>query len=76
MADQITEKAAKAWMSNQLINNWDEYDDCGEANCTKLAEACAEQFEVNDEDGPLDDPQHPLWTWAIEVALDDAENAP
>ncbi len=39
----------------------------GEVNLTTLAEACAADFEMNHEGGPLDDETHWIWTAAIKV---------
>jgi hypothetical protein len=36
-----------------------------EVNCTALAEAAAADLDCDD---VLDDPDHPIWDWAVEVA--------
>ena len=40
-------------------------DEGGDVTGTQLAEAAAQEFEM---DEVLDDPNHPIWDWAIEVA--------
>ena len=43
-------------------------DDCGDVNCTALVEDAADRLNFNHVGGPLDDSDHDVWTWALEVA--------
>lgn len=65
MSAEFTREAAAAWMRRSL----DEHRDGRtlEVDCTGLAEACAEAFDMADEGGPLDDPDHWIWEVAVEV---------
>lgn len=38
------------WMQRKLNNERHLYDDCGEINCTKLAEDCANEFDYYEGD--------------------------
>lgn len=40
----------------------------GEVNLTGLAEGAAREFDLDHEDGPLDDETHWIWDLAIEAA--------
>ncbi len=53
------------WMRAEL----DQYRDrvTGEVNLTDLAEAAANHWGMDHEDGPLDDPDHWVWEAAVEV---------
>ncbi len=53
---------------NYMISIAEEYDDGAEVSCTRLAEACAVEFDCADEGGPLDDETHPIWDWAVLAA--------
>ena len=33
---------------------------------TELVEQAADYLDINFIDGPLDDPDHPIWDWAVE----------
>lgn len=65
MSAAFTEEEARRWM----IANLEDHRDgrTGEVDCTGLAEACAEAYDVADEGGPLDDPDHWIWDVAVEV---------
>ncbi len=63
----FTEASARAWMNAQLASGGF-IDACGEVEVTQLAEACAEAFDVADEGGPLDDPDHWIWDAAANAA--------
>lgn len=82
-AETFTEAAALAWMLAALddvrVNGRESdhaalLDDCGEVNCTALAEACAAHFGADDvsEDpdapAPLDDDGHWIWDAAVDAA--------
>lgn len=55
----------KVWMRSNL----DTYrDECGDVNLTALAEGAAAEFEINDEGGPLDDPDSWIWDLAVKVS--------
>lgn len=69
----FTRDAALAWMRAEA-----DVTDAGELSATKLAESCADHFDVKDEGGPLDDDGHWIWEVALEVvderaATDDEE---
>ena len=65
MSKSFTEKNARKWMRR----NADAYlEPTGEVNLTRLAEACAAEFDANQEGGPLDDEEHFIWEIAVEVA--------
>lgn len=66
MSAAFTRTAVEAWMLLAL----DEHRDAltGEVNHTSLAEAAADAFDVADEGGPLDDPDHWVWEVAVEVS--------
>lgn len=36
-------------------------NECGDVRLTRLAENCADAFDANDIDGPLDDEAHWIW---------------
>lgn len=58
--------AVTAWMRAHLEEHRDPRT--YEVNLTSLAEAAADAFDVADEGGPLDDPDHWIWDAAIEAA--------
>jgi hypothetical protein len=64
--DEPTRSAVTAWM----VLNLDEHRDArtGIVNLTALAEAAAGAYGIDDEGGPLDDPEHWIWEAAIEAA--------
>lgn len=69
METTFTKSAAVKWMVFAIGDGSEgEFVDCGEAQLTKLAEACADAFEANDLDGPLDDETHWIWDAPIEAA--------
>lgn len=68
MSVQFTETIARHWMIRTLQSDERTYLDCDEILRAKLAEDCAHAFEVDDEGGPLDDPDHWIWDTAHEVA--------
>ncbi len=43
-------------------------DRCNEVNTTSLAEAAADNFDMADEDGPLDDETHWIWDLSFQVS--------
>ena len=51
-----------------MISIAEEYDDRISINLTRLAEECALEFDCADEGGPLDDPAHEIWNWAVDAA--------
>ncbi len=57
------------WMIMELQYNSKNYTEpgCNEFNMTKLAEFCADHFDMNDENGPLDDESHWIWEVAQDV---------
>ena len=59
----------KEFMIEQMLelvaSNPDEYKNCGEIDCTKLVEDCANEFEV---DYLLDDPDSFIWECAVYVS--------
>ncbi len=57
------------WMRTQLRAEPEVYLGAGgEVNCTLLAENAAAHFKANDQPGPLDDPEHFIWTAATSTA--------
>lgn len=61
----MTRKTATRWMKANVA---DYVDDCGEVNCTLLAESCCQYFDENHVGGPLDDEIHWVWDCAVDVA--------
>ena len=61
-----TRSAVTAWMLLSLEEHRDART--SEINLTGLAEAAAAAFGIDDEGGPLDDPDHWIWEAAIEAA--------
>lgn len=55
----------KKWMRMNLETY---RDSCGEVNLTALAEGAAEEFEIDGEGGPLDDPDSWIWEFAVKVS--------
>lgn len=53
---------------NFMISIAEAYDDGISVNLTRLAEECAVEFDCADEGGPLDDPAHEIWDWALVAA--------
>lgn len=56
---------AEDYMAQCLDTDWPIFSDCGEVNCTKLAEETAKHL---DHDEWLDDCTHWIWDLALEVA--------
>lgn len=65
MSAAFTRETAATWMLANHVAHRDPRTN--EVNLTSLAEACAEAFDVADEGGPLDDPDHWIWEVAVEV---------
>ena len=53
---------------NFMISIAENHDDGISVNLTRLAEECAVEFHCADEGGPLDDPAHEIWEWAVDAA--------
>jgi hypothetical protein len=51
-----------------MVSIAEEFDDGASVNLTRLAEECAAAFDCNHEGGPLDDPTHEIWDWAVIAA--------
>lgn len=66
MSAAFTREAAEKWMLENHVAHRDPRT--LEVNLTSLAEECAEAFDVADEGGLLDDPDHWIWEVAVEVA--------
>lgn len=66
MSAPFNRASATAWMLLEHVAHRDPRT--LEVNHTSLAEACAEAFDVADEGGPLDDPDHWIWEVAVEVS--------
>lgn len=47
-------------------------DDCGEVNHTSLVEETADALGFKHVGGPLEEPEHDVWLWAVEVAEEEA----
>lgn len=60
----MTINQARSWMRRNVT---DHIDECGEVNCTLLAENCCDAFDCKDEGGPLDDETHFVWEVAAET---------
>lgn len=65
MSAEFTRETAATWMLENHVAHRDPRT--LEVDCTGLAEACAEAFDMADEGGPLDDPDHWIWEVAVEV---------
>jgi hypothetical protein len=52
------------WMAGQVVEH---FDACGEPDATGLAEAAAHLFDLDEESGPLDQPEHWIWDLAVEA---------
>ncbi len=61
MAEEITRQQVKRWMQEHAHEHYD----CDCVGTTKLAEACADEFEHWEW---LDDETHWIWEVAVEVA--------
>ena len=62
---------AKKWMMDTLFEAHEsgddnDYFDCGEIQCTALAENCADEYDLMDDDGDIEE-------WVLELAVDVAE---
>lgn len=67
--NQIVSRASiKRWMEDNVAD----FIDGGEVQATALAEAAARQFEIDYENGPLDDSDHWLWELPLEIQLQPA----
>lgn len=55
---------ARKWMRDELLMCRDLYDDCGEINCTMLAENCADAFDIYV--GPEED----IPEWVFDLSVD------
>ncbi len=64
----FTKRAAVKWMVAAIAEDGGTFVEYGEAQLTKLAEACADAFGANDIGGPLDDETHWIWDAPIEAA--------
>lgn len=60
-------KKARVWMKNALLYDYESYDDCGEVICTKLAEDCADELNLyeNEDEGTISEDMFEL---AVDVA--------
>lgn len=64
--DSKKKHLARKWMRGQLRHNRAEYDDCGEVNSTKLAEDCAQEFNLYGDDP---DATIPMWVFDLAVTV-------
>ncbi|MCP4592004.1 MAG: hypothetical protein GY842_14815 [bacterium] len=53
---------------NYMLTIAEDHYDGIDVNLTRLAEECAAHFGEDEIGGPLDDPDHPVWDWAIIAA--------
>lgn len=67
-AREFTLTNVRMWMRQALRGRPEDYRDGDEIDRTRLAEECADAFEMADEGGPLDDEHHWIWNAAHEVA--------
>lgn len=57
MNERAIKIQALRWMKNTLRFDFESYDDCGEVNCTKLAEDCAEALNLYEDDVDFEIPE-------------------
>lgn len=62
------DRKVKNWMTRELQNNSSDYDDCGEVNCTRLAENAAQAMDLY-----LDDPDFTIPSEVFDAAVMVAE---
>jgi len=71
--EALLKRRAENHMIQCLDFDYELFSDCGEVNCTKLAEEAAKHL---DHDEWLDDETHWIWDMAFEVADDPARQNP
>ena len=58
---------ARDWMRAELTYEPETYDDCNEVNCTLLAETCASELDLYEDDGET------IPEWVFDLAVEVSE---
>lgn len=63
----MDQEEVKEWMEKEILYNRSDYDDCGECDCTLLAENAAQMFDLYEGD----DCDIPDWIFELAVEINE-----